>query len=175
MEMRLAMDTSTDRLLLNARNGRSGNNYSTFISAQTIGKNTFTKFVQETFAALGNKGDGASEKVTLHGLRASMTTFLQEEGVSDSVIALRTGHKHANGLKSYVNFYDDLGKRQFNASFAANERDETGQYESSLVKEAANAQEIDPTFTKKAENGGINNVNAPHSKITINVFSSIYR
>ena len=51
----------------------------------------------------------------MHGLRASMIAILQEAGLSDGAIFLRTAHGDVSSLKPYTNLRGHLGIQQLQA------------------------------------------------------------
>ena len=173
MRARSTLRVSTDRLLLGARPGRAGPNTSLFFTNQPLGRNTFAKIVPETCTALGIRGDGPNDKVTMHGLRATMITILQEAGFSDSTIALRTGHKDVNSLKHYTNLRGRLGNQQFESIF----RDPTSSKTDKPIVRTSPDTECEhvaylSSSAPPSTNLGVSNITAPHGSITINVYNN---
>lgn len=58
---------------------------------------------------LGILGDGPSENVTTHGLRATMISLLVAAHYDDLTIALRCGHRNLDCLKRYHNLRGSVG------------------------------------------------------------------
>ena len=107
---------SSDRFFLGTRKAKKVHP-TTFFKDQPIGRNTFTKLVRDICNELGVRGVGLSDAMSTHGLRSTMITLLMTAGFSDAAVALRTGHRDLNSLKSYHNLLNDSGRKQLEAVF----------------------------------------------------------
>ena len=68
-----------------------------------------TKIVKEVCTSLGIRGVGLSAYMTTHGLRSAMISLLISAGISDTAVALRSGHNDVNSLLSYHNLMNSNG------------------------------------------------------------------
>lgn len=68
-----------------------------FGSSRPCGKNFFNQHLKKYFQLAGID----SPRLTLRSLRTTVATRLNERGVSDDVIRIRTGHKTSAGLDRY--------------------------------------------------------------------------
>ena len=82
-----------------------------------MGKNLMSSIVKHVCNALNIYGDGASQYMTTHGLRATMISLLIAAGHSDASVLLCSGHRDANSLKSYHNLRGRNGMNQLGDIF----------------------------------------------------------
>lgn len=172
MRYRLQLPISTNRLLLGARSGRTGTDISTFFTNQPLGKNTFSRIVPDTCRALNIVGDGQNSKVTMHSLRASMITMLQEAGFSDSAIALRSGHRVVHSLKHYTNLRGRVGQQQFDAIFNTPDHHRPPVTDPMTGSGTTLGAHLPEEYGADSTFHGVSTLHAPNSSITINVYNA---
>lgn len=87
-------------------------NKNKFFKDVNLGEPTIGKYVTEACDALGIKGLGSKDHMTIHGLRATVITPLFETGQTATCIQLRSGHKSIETLKDYRNLRGSTGRAQ---------------------------------------------------------------
>lgn len=87
------------------------------VKSQPIGKNTLSGIVKTVYTALGIRGEGASDYVTTHGLRATMISLIISSGHSNASVELRSGHRNNNSLQSCHNLMGSSGGKQLSVVF----------------------------------------------------------
>ena len=80
-----------------------------FLKKTPIGKNSFSVIVKDMCKSSNISGSGVLSFMTMHGLRATMTSLLIEAGHGDSSIVLRTGNSSVDTLKRYHNLHGAEG------------------------------------------------------------------
>lgn len=79
---------------------------------QHLGKNSFTRLINEICTTANFRGNVVHDYMTTHGLRATMTSLLIEAGHNYSIIVLRTGLSSTDTLTRYHNLQGNEGFRQ---------------------------------------------------------------
>lgn len=110
LDIRGMVEPSTERFFL-AVNHKAMMVQNYFIR-QPVGKNTFGQIVKRACIAEGISGLGGKLWVTNHSLRGTLASILFEAGHSNSSVAMRTGHRQMQSLKSYQNLRGGDGLRQ---------------------------------------------------------------
>lgn len=105
-----------NRFFLGIKHGKKID-VSTFFKSQPMGRNTLSFVVKKVCTSLGIRGEGCSQYVTAHGLRATMISMLISCGYSDAAVMLRSGHRESTSLLNYHNFRGKQGHEQLLAIF----------------------------------------------------------
>lgn len=90
-----------------------------FFKNQNLGRNIFSRIVADACSNESITGVGCKDAMTTHGLIATVTTTLIEQGHSDASITMRTGHRCVESLKSCSNLNGAIGRLQQRAIFGA--------------------------------------------------------